>query len=143
MAAVILVVDDERGVNDLICDALRLAGHEPVSVRDGSEALQALRETPVDLVILDINMPRIDGFSALARMRESGDNTPVTILPRAKAQTTYAEASNLARTISYASPSASRSWPCESTPSFAAQIQIRFSRKCRSAPSASTDAVDE
>ena len=80
MAASILVVDDERGVNDLICDALRLVGHEPVSARDGAEALQTMRETPPDLVVLDINMPRIDGFTVLSRMRESGDLTPVIIL---------------------------------------------------------------
>ena len=80
MAASILVVDDERGVNDLICDALRLAGHEPVGARDGAEALQELRETSVDLVVLDINMPKVDGFTVLARMRESGDTTPVIIL---------------------------------------------------------------
>jgi two-component system OmpR family response regulator len=80
MSASILVVDDEGGVNDLICDALRLAGHEPVSARDGVEGLQALRETPVDLVVLDVNMPKMDGFTVLTRMRAAGDATPVIFL---------------------------------------------------------------
>lgn len=80
MPASVLVVDDERGVNDLICDAMRLAGHEPVSVRDGAEALEALRLHPVDLVILDINMPRVDGFTVLSRMRDADDATPVIVL---------------------------------------------------------------
>lgn len=80
MTAVVLVVDDERGVNDLVCDALRLAGYETISARDGHEALQVLRETTVDLVVLDVNMPRLDGFSVLRQMRESGDSTAVVIL---------------------------------------------------------------
>lgn len=80
MSAVVLVVDDERGVNDLVCDALRLAGYETVSAQDGREALQVLRETRVDLVILDVNMPLLDGFSTLRQMRETGDATPVVVL---------------------------------------------------------------
>lgn len=80
MSAVVLVVDDERGVNDLVCDALRLAGYETVPARDGREALQVLREAAVDLVVLDVNMPVLDGFSVLRQMRETGDATPVVIL---------------------------------------------------------------
>jgi two-component system, OmpR family, response regulator len=80
MTASVLVVDDERSVNDLICDAMRMYGYEPIAVRDGAAALQALRETPVDVVILDVNMPRVDGFTVLRRMREAADATPVIIL---------------------------------------------------------------
>jgi two-component system OmpR family response regulator len=43
-------------------------------------ALRLLREAPVDLVVLDINMPNVDGFEVLTRMREAGDQTPVIIL---------------------------------------------------------------
>lgn len=80
MAPLVLVVDDEPAVNDLICDAMRLAGYRTASATDGFLALQFLRSTTADLVILDINMPRIDGFETLQRMRQAGDATPVIIL---------------------------------------------------------------
>ena len=80
MGQLVLVVDDEPAVNDLICDALRLAGFRTESAADGVLALQFLRSTTADLVILDINMPRIDGFETLERMRAAGDSTPVIIL---------------------------------------------------------------
>jgi two-component system OmpR family response regulator len=76
----ILVVDDEPAVNDLICDALRLAGYRTSSAPHGMAALRQLREAPVDLVVLDINMPNVDGFEVLTRMRQAGDQTPVIIL---------------------------------------------------------------
>lgn len=80
MTGSILVVDDESAVNDLICDALRLAGYRTTSAAHGMEALRILREAPVDLVVLDINMPNVDGFEVLTRMRDAGDQTPVIIL---------------------------------------------------------------
>ncbi len=80
MTGTILVVDDEPAVNDLICDALRLAGYRTTSAAHGMAALRLLREAPVDLVVLDINMPNVDGFEVLTRIRESGDQTPVIIL---------------------------------------------------------------
>ena len=80
MTATILVVDDEPNVNDLICDALRLAGYQTRSASHGMQALNALRESPVALVVLDINMPKMDGYEVLTRMRAAGDTTPVIIL---------------------------------------------------------------
>jgi len=77
---VILVVDDEPSVNDLVCDAMRLAGHEPVPAFDGLAALAELRGLDVDLVILDVNMPRADGFHVLTTMRAADDHTPVILL---------------------------------------------------------------
>jgi two-component system OmpR family response regulator len=80
MTVTVLVVDDEPSVNDLICDALRLAGYQTVSATHGMQALNLLRESPIALVVLDINMPRMDGYEVLTRMRAAGDNTPVIIL---------------------------------------------------------------
>ena len=80
MTLTVLVVDDEPSVNDLICDALRLAGYQTVSAAHGMQALNVLRESPVALVVLDINMPRMDGYEVLTRMRAAGDTTPVIIL---------------------------------------------------------------
>lgn len=80
MTATILVVDDEPSVNDLVCDALRLAGYRTHSATHGLAALRHLRENQVDLVVLDITMPHADGFEVLGRMREAHDQTPVIVL---------------------------------------------------------------
>jgi len=80
VSALVLVVDDEPAVNDLICDALRLSGFRTHSAPDGLAALQFLRTTSVDLVVLDINMPKVDGFETLTRMRDAGNSTPVIVL---------------------------------------------------------------
>jgi two-component system OmpR family response regulator len=79
-AARILVVDDEPGVRDMICDTLRLSGYEPFEATDGFIALKWLRENTVDLVITDINMPNMDGYELLERMRAIGDETPALML---------------------------------------------------------------
>lgn len=76
----ILVVDDEPGINDLICDALRLAGYETSSAAHGMEALRILREEQIDLAIIDVNMPTMDGYELLERMRTSGSQTPAIVL---------------------------------------------------------------
>jgi len=76
----ILIVDDEPGVRDLISDALNLVGIESVSASHGMEALNKLRENHIDLVILDINMPTMDGYEVLERMRENDVSTPTIVL---------------------------------------------------------------
>ena len=80
MQPTVLVVDDEDAISDLICDALSLARYQTLRAGHGMGALRVLRESTVDLVILDINMPGMDGYEVLRRMREAGDNTPVIIL---------------------------------------------------------------
>lgn len=79
-AARILVVDDEPGVRDMICDTLRLSGYAPFEAADGFLALKWLRENSVDLIISDINMPNMDGYELLERLRALGDETPALML---------------------------------------------------------------
>lgn len=76
----VLVVDDEAGVRDLLSDALRVAGYTVSSAADGMAALTALRNDPADLLIIDINMPVLDGFELLEQLRKKGDNTPSLML---------------------------------------------------------------
>jgi len=76
----ILVVDDEPGVRDLISDALNLVGLSSITAAHGMEALTKLRDNQVDLMILDINMPTMDGYEVLERMRDQGSRTPVIVL---------------------------------------------------------------
>jgi two-component system OmpR family response regulator len=78
--ASILVVDDEAGVRDLLCDALRIAGHAPQAAVDGAEGLALFRRGDFDLCIVDINMPTVDGFAFVETVREHDDHTPVLLL---------------------------------------------------------------
>lgn len=76
----VLVVDDEDAVCDIIVDALHLADYRTLRAGDGAAALTILREQQPDLVILDVNMPRMTGFEVLERMRKAGTITPVILL---------------------------------------------------------------
>jgi len=78
--AKILVVDDEVGIREMLSDALGLAGFECEVAIDGYDALKILRTDPVDLIICDINMPRMNGYELLERIREQGNDTPALML---------------------------------------------------------------
>ena len=80
MAELVMVVDDEAGVRELLADALKLAGFEAITANDGMNALTMLRSHKPDLLIVDINMPLMDGFDFIQRIRENGDNTPALML---------------------------------------------------------------
>ena len=79
-SSLILVVDDEPGVRDLISDALNLVGLSSITAAHGMEALSKLRDNQIDLMILDINMPTMDGYEVLERMNDQGSRTPVIVL---------------------------------------------------------------
>lgn len=68
----VLVVDDEPSVLDLITTRLDLAGYQTYYARDGYEGLARLSELRPAAMVLDINMPRLDGFGVLRRMKETG-----------------------------------------------------------------------
>lgn len=76
----VLIVDDEAGVRELLKDALRLAGFETQSVGDGMSALTLLRTFTPDIMIIDINMPLMDGFELVERLRKIGTDIPVLML---------------------------------------------------------------
>jgi two-component system, OmpR family, response regulator len=78
--ATVLVVDDEAGVRELICDALRIAGYSAEAATDGTDAMRIWRSTPIDLCIVDINMPSMDGFEFVEAVRAQGADTPVLLL---------------------------------------------------------------
>jgi DNA-binding response OmpR family regulator len=65
----ILIVEDEVAVAEQIAGALIEAGHDPKIVYNGEAALDELRKTPFDLIVLDIRLPGIDGFEVLRRLR--------------------------------------------------------------------------
>jgi two-component system OmpR family response regulator len=76
----ILVAEDEQSLNDLLQDALRMDGYETISAKHGLEALRLAREEKPDLIILDINMPQIDGFEVLEKLRKENNNVPIIVL---------------------------------------------------------------
>src|SRR6266705_4400956 len=65
----VLIVEDEVAVARQIASALTEAGHDPKAVHDGEAALDEVRKTPFDLIVLDIRLPGIDGFQVLQRLR--------------------------------------------------------------------------
>jgi len=79
-ASKILVVDDEESLADMLATALRFAGYEVGSEPTGLDALQSIKDSPPDLVILDVNLPDIDGFEVCRRIRNDGFRAPVIFL---------------------------------------------------------------
>ena len=76
----ILFAEDERDLNDIITKKLASQGYSVDSVYDGEEAMDILSYTDYDAVILDIMMPKADGFAVLRALRSKGKNTPVLFL---------------------------------------------------------------
>lgn len=76
----ILFAEDERDLNDIITKKLTSQGYSVDSVYDGEEAIDILSYTDYDAVILDIMMPKADGFAVLRALRSKGKNTPVLFL---------------------------------------------------------------
>lgn len=76
----ILIVDDEPGVRDVLQDAFEGAGYEVVVAANGAEGLDQLRRHHAELCVLDINMPNVNGFEFLERLRATDAKTPVLML---------------------------------------------------------------
>jgi len=76
----ILVVEDELRLARQIAAALTEAGHDPLVVHDGEVALQATLETPFDLIVLDLGLPRMDGLEVLRLLRAQHVASRVLIL---------------------------------------------------------------
>ena len=76
----VLVVEDDAEVRDFLLRVIREAGWAPDGVSDGRSALGALARGPYDLVVLDVGLPDMDGFSVCRALRARGDRTPVLVL---------------------------------------------------------------
>lgn len=75
----ILIVEDEKNMQEIITEYMRRGGHVCYTADDGVEALMVLKNHPMDLMILDIMMPLLDGFSVCKMAREMS-NLPIIML---------------------------------------------------------------
>jgi DNA-binding NtrC family response regulator len=76
----VLIVEDERRLRELLCDVLPTMGYEPVAARTAEQAFSLISEQAPDIVVLDLNLPVMDGMSFLDRFRQSHQHTPVVIM---------------------------------------------------------------
>ncbi len=76
----ILVVDDEEALRTVLSSELESEGYAVASAGDGDEAMAVLQEKAFDLVLLDIKMPRVDGFEVLRFIKERYPTTKVIML---------------------------------------------------------------
>jgi two-component system OmpR family response regulator len=77
---VVLIVDDEPDLRDLLTTSLRFAGFDAHSVASGRAALDTLADRRVDLVVMDVMMPAMDGLTTVRKLRARGDDVPVLFL---------------------------------------------------------------
>jgi CheY-like chemotaxis protein len=75
----ILVADDEMSIRLLYSEELKEEGYEVYLAANGREALEIVGNTPLDLVILDIKMPEMDGIEALRQIKERRSDLPVLL----------------------------------------------------------------
>ncbi|MCB0762432.1 MAG: response regulator transcription factor [Flavobacteriales bacterium] len=76
----VMVVEDEESLMDLICLNLELEGYEVSRATDGGQAIEKFRSNRFDLAILDVMLPRVDGFTVCKTVRLEGNKTPILFL---------------------------------------------------------------
>jgi len=82
MSKRILIADDSASMRQLITFSLKDAGYEVIAAADGAEALEKLKSERVNLIVTDLNMPKMDGISLIRAVRKSlgGRFTPIVML---------------------------------------------------------------
>ncbi|GAA1490056.1 response regulator transcription factor [Brachybacterium sacelli] len=76
----LLVVDDEPNIRDLLATSLRFAGFEVFTASTGNEAIREATDHQPDLVVLDVMLPDMDGFTVTRRLRDRGEQYPILFL---------------------------------------------------------------
>jgi DNA-binding response OmpR family regulator len=76
----ILIIEDEESILMALEDDLKLEGYEVASARDGEQGLSMAKEKGYDLIILDIMLPKMDGFEVCKQLRQAGVGTPILML---------------------------------------------------------------
>lgn len=76
----VLLIDDDPALLDALCMGFEDAGHEVVCARDGSEGLRRVADDRPELVVSDVNMPGVDGFTMCRRLRAANNSIPIILL---------------------------------------------------------------
>ena len=76
----ILIVDDEEDILELLAEVVKKWGHLPIVARDGEDALQKVQNVPIELVLSDIRMPKMDGLTFLEKLKNVNPNLTVIFL---------------------------------------------------------------
>lgn len=76
----VLVVEDDPDVRTALTRALSFEGYEVAVAEDGGRALEAVKQNPPDVIVLDVMMPFVDGLETCRRLRARGDETPILML---------------------------------------------------------------
>lgn len=76
----ILVVEDDSNTRKLMAAVLKQHGYDPILARDGLEALEILDSKHVDLIVLDVMMPRMDGYEFTKTLRDAGSDLPILMV---------------------------------------------------------------
>ena len=80
MSAKVLIVDDDKNICELLRLYLEKDGYATVIANDGDEAVKAFNAQEPDIILLDVMLPKLDGFTVLRRLRAAGNATPVLML---------------------------------------------------------------
>ena len=73
----ILIVEDDKGTRTLMRDVISDAGYEPVTAGNGIEALEVLDHKHIDLIVMDVMMPDMDGYELTKQLRDAGMELPI------------------------------------------------------------------
>ena len=82
----ILVVEDDKNARKLMETVLTRYGYAPILACDGTEAIEMIGRQHVDLILLDVMMPRMDGYELTDRLRSAGCNTPILMVTARETQ---------------------------------------------------------
>jgi len=80
MGASVVIAEDDRAVRESVTRALELEGYTVTAVGDGGAALEVAAQPGVDLLILDLGMPNVDGLTVCRRLRSAGSRIPILVL---------------------------------------------------------------
>ncbi len=76
----IVIAEDDKIIRDMLFEMLKSAGYDPFPAENGIDAIEAVIQGQVSLVITDINMPKMDGLEAIVVLREISPDLPIIIL---------------------------------------------------------------
>jgi two-component system chemotaxis response regulator CheY len=80
MASKVMIVEDEGDIRNLYSIILRSGGYEVIEAVDGQDALDKFTETPCDMVITDMNMPRMNGLELIKELRRRNQNIYIILI---------------------------------------------------------------